>query len=285
MGSVFPLFRNAATGMGGWHDAPRAPPSRARREERRSFAARAGGAPWRVAIAPIKDAARSSSSGDALRTAVRSFLDDSSGLGPPPDGDATPAEISADVLLLARAVNRPDVGGAGEASTSGRGALDALVGDLLAAQRLHLDREFVATLAEYYLGALTTDDADEEDPRATQNSLKTLAQLLQEGGAHLAAREVDALISALLAKVSYKKTGGGGGGGGEAESRSARNGARDTARHAFNALGALVSRASPGSVSSRAHAAVGEAIVASLDAETRGVLSSPAGAPSTLGRD
>ena len=287
-GIRFPPFRNAATDMGGWHDAPRAPPSRARREERRSFAARAGGAPWRVAIAPVKDAARSSSSGDALRTAVRSFLDDSSGLGPPPDGDATPAEISADVLLLARAVNRPDVGGAGATSTSGRGALDALVGDLLAAQRLLLDREFVATLAEYYLGALTTDDADEEDPRATQNSLKTLAQLLQEGGAQLAAREVDALISALLAKISYKKTrggAGGGGGGGEAESRSARNGARDTARHAFNALGALVGRASPGSVSPRAHAAVGEAIAAAFDAETRGVASSPAGAPATLGRD
>ena len=90
-------------------------------------------------------------------------------------------------------MNRPDVGGAGATSTSGRGALDALVGDLLAAQRLLLDREFVATLAEYYLGALTTDDADEEeDPRATQTSLKTLAQLLQEGGAQLAAREVDA---------------------------------------------------------------------------------------------
>lgn len=290
MGSVFPLFRNAATDMGGWHEASRAPPSRARREERRSFAARAGGAPWRVAIAPVKDAARSSSSGDALRTAVRSFLDDSSGLGPPPDGDASPAEISADVLLLARAVNRPDVSGAGEASTSGRGALDALVGDLLAAQRLHLDREFVATLAEYYLGALTTDDDEKEDPRATQTSLKTLAQLLQEGGAHLAAREVDALISALLAKVSYKKTGGdlagGEKGGREAESRNARSGARDTARHAFNALGALVSRASQGGcVSPRAHVAVGEAIVAAFDAETRGVASSPAGAPATLGRD
>ena len=183
--------------MGGWHDAPRAPPSRARREERRSFAARAGGAPWRVAIAPVKDAARSSSSGDALRTAVRSFLDDSSGLGPPPDGDATPAEISADVLLLVRAVNRPDVGGAGATSTSGRGALDALVGDLLAAQRLLLDREFVATLAEYYLGALTTDADDEEEARAVFGQREVLIGVGEVGGVAVVAAALDVLGHAL----------------------------------------------------------------------------------------
>ena len=274
--------------MGGWREAPRAPPSRARREERRSFAARSGGAPWRDAMAPVKDAARSSSSRDALRTAARSFLEDSSGLGPPPDGDATPAEISADVLLLVRAMNGQDrEDGVAEASTSGRGALDALVGDLLSAQRLHLDQEIASTLAAYYRGVLTDPASLNEDARTTQNSLKTLAQLLQEGGAHLPAQEVDALISALLAKISKKssnKTGQAGALANEGESSRARGGARDTARHALNALGALVSRASTGCVTTQAHVAVGEAIVSALDAETRGEGVSPEGAPRTMGR-
>ena len=270
--------------MGGWREATRAPPSRARREERRSFAARSGGAPWRDAMAPVKDAARSSSSRDALRTAARSFLEDSSGLGPPPDGDATPAEISADVLLLVRAVNGQDAeDGVAEASTSGRGALDALVGDLLSAQRLHLDQEIASTLAAYYRGVLTDPASLNEDARTTQNSLKTLAQLLQEGGAHLPAQEVDALISALLAKIS-KKSSKQTSQAGEGESTRARGGARDTARHALNALGALVSRASTGCVTTQAHVAVGEAIVSALDAETRGEGVSPEGAPRTMGR-
>ena len=270
--------------MGGWREATRAPPSRARREERRSFAARSGGAPWRDAMAPVKDAARSSSSRDALRTAARSFLEDSSGLGPPPDGDATPAEISADVLLLVRAMNRQDTeDGVAEASTSGRGALDALVGDLLSAQRLHMDQEIASTLAAYYRGVLTDPASLNEDARITQNSLKTLAQLLQEGGAHLPAQEVDALISALLAKIS-KKSNNKTGQAGEGESSRARGGARDTARHTLNALGALVSRASTGCVTTQAHVAVGEAIVSALDAETRGEGVSPEGAPRTMGR-
>ena len=270
--------------MGGWREATRAPPSRARREERRSFAARSGGAPWRDAMAPVKDAARSSSSRDALRTAARSFLEDSSGLGPPPDGDATPAEISADVLLLVRAMNRQDTeDGVAEASTSGRGALDALVGDLLSAQRLHLDQEIASTLAAYYRGVLTDPASLNEYARITQNSLKTLAQLLQEGGAHLPAQEVDALISALLAKISKKSTNKTSQAG-EGESSRARGGARDTARHALNALGALVSRASTGCVTTQAHVAVGEAIVSALDAETRGEGVSPEGAPRTMGR-
>ena len=270
--------------MGGWREATRAPPSRVRREERRSFAARSGGAPWRDAMAPVKDAARSSSSRDALRTAARSFLEDSSGLGPPPDGDATPAEISADVLLLVRAMNRQDTeDGVAEASTSGRGALDALVGDLLSAQRLHMDQEIASTLAAYYRGVLTDPASLNEDARITQNSLKTLAQLLQEGGAHLPAQEVDALISALLAKIS-KKSNNKTGQAGEGESSRARGGARDTARHTLNALGALVSRASTGCVTTQAHVAVGEAIVSALDAETRGEGVSPEGAPRTMGR-
>jgi hypothetical protein len=235
-------------------------------------------------MAPVKAAARSSSSRDALRTAARSFLEDSSGLGPPPDGDATPAEISADVLLLVRAVNGQDAeDGVAEASTSGRGALDALVGDLLSAQRLHLDQEIASTLAAYYRGVLTDPASSNEDARTTQNSLKTLAQLLQEGGAHLPAQEVDALISALLAKIS-KKSGHKSGELGEGESSRARGGARDTARHALNALGALVSRASTGCVTTQAHVAVGEAIVSALDAETRGEGVSPEGAPRTMGR-
>ena len=82
--------------------------------------------------------------------------------------------------------------GVAEASTSGRGALDALVGDLLSAQRLHLDQEIASTLAAYYRGVLTDPASLNEDARTTQNSLKTLAQLLQEGGAHLPAQEVDA---------------------------------------------------------------------------------------------
>ena len=239
-------------------------------------------------MAPVKDAARSSSSRDALRTAARSFLEDSSGLGPPPDGDATPAEISADVLLLVRAMNGQDrEDGVAEASTSGRGALDALVGDLLSAQRLHLDQEIASTLAAYYRGVLTDPASLNEDARTTQNSLKTLAQLLQEGGAHLPAQEVDALISALLAKISKKssnKTGQAGALANEGESSRARGGARDTARHALNALGALVSRASTGCVTTQAHVAVGEAIVSALDAETRGEGVSPEGAPRTMGR-
>ena len=235
-------------------------------------------------MAPVKDAARSSSSRDALRTAARSFLEDSSGLGPPPDGDATPAEISADVLLLVRAMNRQDTeDGVAEASTSGRGALDALVGDLLSAQRLHMDQEIASTLAAYYRGVLTDPASLNEDARITQNSLKTLAQLLQEGGAHLPAQEVDALISALLAKISKKSTNKTSQAG-EGESSRARGGARDTARHALNALGALVSRASTGCVTTQAHVAVGEAIVSALDAETRGEGVSPEGAPRTMGR-
>jgi hypothetical protein len=235
-------------------------------------------------MAPVKDAARSSSSRDALRTAARSFLEDSSGLGPPPDGDATPAEISADVLLLVRAMNRQDAeDGVAEASTSGRGALDALVGDLLSAQRLHLDQEIASTLAAYYRGVLTDPASLNEDARTTQNSLKTLAQLLQEGGAHLPAQEVDALISALLAKIS-KKSSKQTSQAGEGESSRARGGARDTARHALNALGALVSRASTGCVTTQAYVAVGEAIVSALDAETRGEGVSPEGAPRTMGR-
>ena len=205
-------------------------------------------------------------------------------MGPPPDGDATPAEISADVLLLVRAMNRQDTeDGVAEASTSGRGALDALVGDLLSAQRLHMDQEIASTLAAYYRGVLTDPASLNEYARITQNSLKTLAQLLQEGGAHLPAQEVDALISALLAKISKKSTNKTSQAG-EGESSRARGGAMDTARHALNALGALVSRASTGCVTTQAHVAVGEAIVSALDAETRGDGVSPEGAPRTMGR-
>ena len=161
----------------------------------------------------------------------------------------------------------------GRASTSGRGALDALVGDLLAAQRLHLDREFVATLAEYYLGALTTDDDEKEDPRATQNSLKTLAQLLQEGGAHLAAREVDALISPRSSRRRPTKNrrrdlaAGEGRTRGRVEERAKRReGHREARVQRSRRLGQP--RVPRGSVSPRAHVAVGEAIVAAFDAET-----------------
>ena len=150
-----------------------------------------------------------------------------------------------------------------------------------------MDQEIASTLAAYYRGVLTDPASLNEDARTTQNSLKTLAQLLQEGGAHLPAQEVDALISALLAKISKKssnKTGQAGALANEGESSRARGGARDTARHALNALGALVSRASTGCVTTQAHVAVGEAIVSALDAETRGEGVSPEGAPRTMGR-
>ena len=73
--------------MGGWRDdgpSPGPSPGRRRGEPRRSFSSRSGGSgeAWRDAIRPVKSAAaKGVNSADALRVAVRNFLDDSCGIG------------------------------------------------------------------------------------------------------------------------------------------------------------------------------------------------------------
>ena len=233
--------------MGGWRDdgpSPGPSPGRRRGEPRRSFSSRSGGSgeAWRDAIRPVKSAAaKGVNSADALRVAVRNFLDDSCGIGTgfPSVGDATPRDIASDVLLLMRAVNRPPDAPPGR--TLGE-AFDALLGHLLTAGKIALDAEVVATLAAYYRARLADPNAS---TASVNDALKTLAHVLQEGGNHAPPAEVDALFPATFARV------------GDAVARrvSPRAGA----------LGALVSRSPAGTVTAAAHAAAGDAVVASLD--------------------
>ena len=245
--------------MGGWRDdgpSPGPSPGRRRGEPRRSFSSRSGGSgeAWRDAIRPVKSAAaKGVNSADALRVAVRNFLDNSCGIGTgfPSVGDATPRDIASDVLLLMRAVNRPaDAHPDPPATDHGLGvsprtlgeAFDALLGDLLTAGKIALDAEVVATLAAYYRARLADPDAS---TASVNDALKTLAHVLQEGGNHAPPAEVDALFPAILARVGATS--------------------RDVSRHALNALGALVSRSPAGTVTAAAHAAAGDAVVAALD--------------------
>ena len=233
--------------MGGWRDdgpSPGPSPGRRRGEPRRSFSSRSGGSgeAWRDAIRPVKSAAaKGVNSADALRVAVRNFLDDSCGIGTgfPSVGDATPRDIASDVLLLMRAVNRPPDAPPGR--TLGE-AFDALLGHLLTAGKIALDAEVVATLAAYYRARLADPNAS---TASVNDALKTLAHVLQEGGNHAPPAEVDALFPATFARVG--------------------DASRDVSRHALGAIGALVSRSPAGTVTAAAHAAAGDAVVASLD--------------------
>ena len=210
--------------MGGWRDdgpSPGPSPGRRRGEPRRSFSSRSGGSgeAWRDAIRPVKSAAaKGVNSADALRVAVRNFLDDSCGIGTgfPSVGDASPRDIASDVLLLMRAVNRPPDAPPGR--TLGE-AFDALLGHLLTAGKIALDAEVVATLAAYYRARLADPNAS---TASVNDALKTLAHVLQEGGNHAPPAEVDALFPATFARVG--------------------DASRDVSRHALGALGALVSR-------------------------------------------
>ena len=121
-------------------------------------------------------------------------------------------------------------------------AFDALLGHLLTAGKIALDAEVVATLAAYYRARLADPNAS---TASVNDALKTLAHVLQEGGNHAPPAEVDALFPATFARVG--------------------DASRDVSRHALGALGALVSRSPAGTVTAAAHAAAGDAVVASLD--------------------
>jgi hypothetical protein len=234
----------------------------------------------------VKDAAaKGRGEDDALGVATARFLERarSAGDGFPSLGDAPASEVTGDVVLLARAVNRPgappspDADPASASASPAASAFDALLADLLAAQKLALDAETVAALAAFYRARLAS--ATEVTPAArVDECIKVLAQLLQEGGAHILPSEVDALLPALLAKVAQTRTRRGGNerpSSSSASSSSADADASDpaerpsrdkeTSRHALNAIGALVSRSPAGAVAEAARVAVGEALVAALD--------------------
>ena len=292
---------------------------------------------WRLAMGPVKEAAARGRTGDdALRAAAREFFDRGCRLhhregatrpGGVPSagagfvetvGDARPDEVASDVLLLMRAVNRPSTaasdGEEPDGSSRAAGAagslpqsFNAMLSELLAAQKMGLDAEVVTTLAAYYRSHLV-DPSTRAPSRplaagvAANDSLRLLAQLLQEGGGHACASEVDALLSTLLPLISPVNaaaltaaidrerahqsaaaaadevvdpagapTAGRGGlpraprRSDARRGRAGPEGPRETSRHALNALGALVSRSAPGAVTSAAHEAVGAALVALLD--------------------
>ena len=231
----------------------------------------------------MKDAAaKGRGEDDALGVATARFLERarSAGDGFPSLGDAPASEVTGDVVLRARAVNRPgappspDADPASASASPAASAFDALLADLLAAQKLALDAETVAALAAFYRARLAS--ATEVTPAArVDECIKVLAQLLQEGGAHILPSEVDALLPALLAKVAQTRTRRGGNerpSSSSASSSSADADASDpaerpsrdkeTSRHALNAIGALVSRSPAGAVAEAARVAVGEALVA-----------------------
>ena len=279
--------------MGGWRDDPSPAPSPGARHARRTHAPRPPGssAPagsWRDLIRPVKDAAaKGRGEDDALGVATARFLERarSAGDGFPSLGDAPASEVTGDVVLLARAVNRPgappspDADPASASASPAASAFDALLADLLAAQKLALDAETVAALAAFYRARLAS--ATEVTPASrVDECIKVLAQLLQEGGAHILPSEVDALLPALLAKVAQTRTRRGGNGNERPSSSSASSSSADadasdpaerpsrdneTSRHALNAIGALVSRSPAGAVAEAARVAVGEALVAALD--------------------
>ena len=281
--------------MGGWRDDPSPAPSPGARHARRTHAPRPPGssAPagsWRDLIRPVKDAAaKGRGEDDALGVATARFLERarSAGDGFPSLGDAPASEVTGDVVLLARAVNRPgappspDADPASASASPAASAFDALLADLLAAQKLALDAETVAALAAFYRARLAS--AAEGTPAArVDECIKVLAQLLQEGGAHILPSEVDALLPALLAKVAQTRTRRGGNGNERPSSSSAASSSssadadasdpaerpsrdKETSRHALNAIGALVSRSPAGAVAEAARVAVGEALVAALD--------------------
>jgi len=280
--------------MGGWRDDPSPAPSPGARHARRTHAPRPPGssAPagsWRDLIRPVKDAAaKGRGEDDALGVATARFLERarSAGDGFPSLGDAPASEVTGDVVLLARAVNRPgappspDADPASASASPAAASFDALLADLLAAQKLALDAETVAALAAFYRARLAS--ATEVTPAArVDECIKVLAQLLQEGGAHILPSEVDALLPALLAKVAHQTRTRRGGNGNERPSSSSASSSsadadasdlaerpsrdKETSRHALNAIGALVSRSPAGAVAEAARVAVGEALVAALD--------------------
>ena len=280
--------------MGGWRDDPSPAPSPGARHARRTHAPRPPGssAPagsWRDLIRPVKDAAaKGRGEDDALGVATARFLERarSAGDGFPSLGDAPASEVTGDVVLLARAVNRPgappspDADPASASASPAASAFDALLADLLAAQKLALDAETVAALAAFYRARLAS--AAEVTPAArVDECLKVIAQLLQEGGAHILPSEVDVLLPALLAKVAQTRTRRGGNGNERPSYSSASSSSsadadasdpaerpsrdKETSRHALNAIGALVSRSPAGAVAEAARVAVGEALVAALD--------------------
>ena len=221
---------------------------------------------------------------DALGVATARFLERarSAGDGFPSLGDAPASEVTGDVAL-ARAVNRPgrppspDADPASASASPAASGVRRALADLLAAQKLALGAETVAALAAFYRARLAS--AAEVTPAArVDECLKVIAQLLQEGGAHILPSEVDALLPALLAKVAQTRTRRGGNerpSSSSASSSSADADASDpaerpsrdkeTSRHALNAIGALVSRSPAGAVAEAARVAVGEALVAALD--------------------
>jgi len=297
--------------MGGWNESSAGAggaTSPARRTDvRRSFSSSRIGVSsdgWREAIRPVRDAAaRGVTSNDALQTATKQFLDKCE-IGFPALGDASQKEVATDVLLLMRAINRPAApsgsgggGGGGLEASAGRSfgdGFNALLGDLLTSQKLALDTEVVTTLAVFYRAHLNLNGSGSQRGGgggggggfgSVSDSLKVLAQLLQDGGAHLAPSESEALLSSILPLILpanspplHQPAGGGGDEGGGAgttprdrpSSGRSRGGGRETSRHALNALGALISRSPPGAITTAAHTAAGEALVGLFDAETGG---------------
>ena len=291
-------FSNRAALSWGAEDdpRPRRPPGLATRVERtrRAPGSSAPAGSWRDLIRPVKDAAaKGRGEDDALGVATARFLERarSAGDGFPSLGDAPASEVTGDVVLLARAVNRPgappspDADPASASASPAASAFDALLADLLAAQKLALDAETVAALAAFYRARLAS--AAEVTPAArVDECLKVIAQLLQEGGAHILPSEVDALLPALLAKVAQTRTRRGGNGNERPSYSSASSSSsadadasdpaerpsrdKETSRHALNAIGALVSRSPAGAVAEAARVAVGEALVAAPTTRPRG---------------